>query len=149
MTRTRSRFTTASMATAAGVLMLAGLTACGANGQGSGSGSPAPSDVLSGPTSSDPGPSGSPGVSLPPGKDEPGVDPTKGKSVTITGTVEAGVEHGCLVLNANGKTYSLLGGDKQILTAGTQVEVTGHEAPDVMSFCQQGLPFQVETARAL
>lgn len=146
MTKSRSRFTAVSVI-AAGVLMMAALTACNASGPGGGSGAPAPSDVSSsGVLTPPPGPSSDPSL---PGKDKPGVDPTKGKSVTLTGTVEAGVEHGCLILNANGQVYSLFGGDRSVLVAGTQVEVTGHEAPNVMSFCQQGTPFQVETARAL
>lgn len=142
----RIRFRTGAVL-AVGVLALGGLAACGASGDGGGSASPSGSSYVPLPT--EPAPVTSAPVTVPPQTDKPGVDPTKGEAVTLTGTIEAGVESGCLVLRTEGKVYSLFGGDPSLMVAGKRVEVTGHESPDVMSFCQQGVPFQVESARAL
>ena len=131
---------------ATGVLLVGGLAACGASGDG---GSAAPSSSSYVPLPTEPAPTTSAPITVPPQTDKPGTNPTKGDAVTLTGTIEAGVESGCLVLRTEGKMYSLFGGDPSIMVAGKQVEVTGHETPDVMSFCQQGVPFQVESARAL
>ena len=70
--------------------------------------------------------------------------PTNGKAmtVTMTGTIEDGVESGCLVFTdeATGETYSItsdrLPGSAAAL--GSRVTVTGTVDPDLMSFCQQG-----------
>lgn len=63
-------------------------------------------------------------------------------AATLTGTVEAGVEPGCLLLDG----YLLVGGPREVLTAGASVRVTGKIQPDLMTICQQGIPFMVETA---
>ena len=62
--------------------------------------------------------------------------------LTLTGTVSAGVEKGCLVLESDGKAYVLLGELAGVLP-GSQVTVRGHEATNVQTTCQQGPPFQV------
>ena len=67
----------------------------------------------------------------------------------IEGTVEAGVEAGCLILTANGKTYNLVGGDPTVLKVGARVVVRGEEQPDLVTMCQQGIPFRVVEARAV
>lgn len=130
-------------ALATGVLLVAGLAACGASGDGAGA-EPG-SSVTPGKTEEAPRPG--PSVTLPIPGDK--TDPVKGVTVTIQGTVEAGVESGCLVLVSGDNVYGLFGGDPAVLRAGATVEITGHEVPNVMSFCQQGTPFQVESARAL
>ena len=61
--------------------------------------------------------------------------------MTLTGTPEAGVESGCLLLGG----YLLIGGDRDVLTGGRPVAVTGRPNPDLRSTCQQGIPFQVES----
>lgn len=67
---------------------------------------------------------------------------------TLRGTVEEGVEAGCLVLNTDGGAYLLLGGEQQAaLKPGAKVEVTGRIAADVASFCQQGAPFVVQSVK--
>lgn len=63
-------------------------------------------------------------------------------AATLTGTVQAGVEPGCLLLDG----YLLIGGPREVLTVGASVRVTGKIQPDLMSICQQGIPFMVETA---
>ncbi|MGH3948369.1 MAG: hypothetical protein ACRDSE_04475 [Pseudonocardiaceae bacterium] len=65
---------------------------------------------------------------------------------TLRGTVQAGVEAGCLVLDAEGQTYLLLGGDPRP-RPGAEVVVTGSVDRGVMTICQQGLPFVVTEIR--
>jgi hypothetical protein len=73
---------------------------------------------------------------------------TGGGEVTVTGTVRAGVEPGCLLLHADqGTVYLLVGGDRGKLRAGGRVQVTGRPAPDLLSTCQQGEPLQVASVR--
>lgn len=62
--------------------------------------------------------------------------------VTVTGTVEAGVEHGCLMLRAGGTLYQLVGQDPGIVE-GANVTVRGRPDPDLMTTCQQGTPLHV------
>ena len=62
--------------------------------------------------------------------------------MTLRGTVEAGVEAGCLLLNG----YLLLGDDHDVLVAGAEVVVEGTPAPGEMTTCQQGTPFHVTKA---
>ncbi len=63
-------------------------------------------------------------------------------AATLTGTVQAGVESGCLLLDG----YLLVGGPRAVLIPGASVLVTGKVQPDLMTTCQQGIPFLVETA---
>lgn len=67
---------------------------------------------------------------------------TAGPTTTLTGTPQRGVETGCLLLDR----YLLIGGDRTLLQSGVAVRVTGHVDRTVMSFCQQGTPFIVESA---
>ncbi|WP_422753346.1 hypothetical protein [Micromonospora sp. WMMD708] len=88
-----------------------------------------------------------PAGSVPPGglKPPPGgprLPPGPG-ATELTGTVEAGVEPGCLLLDG----HQLVGGPKDVLVAGARVTVVGRAQPDLMSTCQQGVPFLVESAR--
>ena len=41
----------------------------------------------------------------------------------------------------------LIGGPRDLLKPGARVEVTGHAEPGMMTTCQQGTPFVVESAR--
>jgi hypothetical protein len=88
-------------------------------------------------------------VPTPPGKATGGPtlpDPTGGKSsgpTTLTGTVTAGVEPNCVVLDG----YLLVGGPREHLRGGARVTVTGRVQADLMTTCQQGTPFVVETAQ--
>lgn len=75
--------------------------------------------------------------------------PDKGDIVELRGTVEAGVEPGCLILQTAGKTYGLYGGDPQVLKAGARVAVRGVPKPDMVTTCQQGIPFEVTEVRKL
>jgi hypothetical protein len=73
--------------------------------------------------------------------------PTAKGELTIRGSVEAGVEAGCLILTAeDGQTYQLVGGDLGVIRPGVRLEVTGSAAPGLVTICQQGIPFKVTTA---
>lgn len=62
-----------------------------------------------------------------------------------SGTVTAGVEFGCLLLNG----YQLIGGPREMLQPGVQVRVTGRPEPRMMTIAQQGTPFVVTGAEPL
>ncbi len=64
--------------------------------------------------------------------------------MTLSGTVRAGVEAGCLTLRDDGTLYLLLD-DQDRLKPGEKVTVTGYVDKDVMSYCMQGKPFRVVT----
>lgn len=59
--------------------------------------------------------------------------------VTVTGTVQAGVESGCLLLDG----LLLIGGSPEVLQPGSRVTVTGRLDPSLVTFCQQGIPLVV------
>ncbi len=79
----------------------------------------------------------------------PGAGQTGGKVSELTGTVEAGVESGCLVLtDADGAVLAnLIGLDAATTPVGTEVVVTGQFQQDLMTTCQQGSPFEVTSVR--
>ena len=69
--------------------------------------------------------------------------------VRATGTVQEGVEPGCLILDTGkGQRYVLLSKDKSKLKPGAKVEVVGVRATGQISYCQQGQPLEVLTVRA-
>ncbi|MER7458335.1 hypothetical protein [Micromonospora sp. NPDC126480] len=129
------------------------LGACG--GQGTGDGTPTPTGAtpvttppdptVTGPvptTPAQPPPSTVPVPTRPPKSPGGPTKPPPEGAATLTGTVESGVEPGCLLLDG----YLLIGGPRDVLTAGASVIVTGKIQPDLMTTCQQGTPFMVETA---
>jgi hypothetical protein len=64
--------------------------------------------------------------------------------VTLVGTVMAGVEPNCLLLDAeNGGRYLLVGGRRAELRPGRRVAVTGRVDRNLLSTCQQGEPLVV------
>jgi Protein of unknown function (DUF5818) len=64
--------------------------------------------------------------------------------VTLVGTVTAGVEPDCLLLDAeNGGRYLLVGGERAELRPGRRVAVTGRVDRNLLSTCQQGEPLVV------
>ncbi|SCE79902.1 hypothetical protein GA0070607_1723 [Micromonospora coriariae] len=84
-----------------------------------------------GPTPKTPKPPGGPTLPPPVGATE------------LTGTITPGVEPNCVLLDG----YLLIGGPRDVLTAGAKVTVTGRVEPGMMTTCQQGTPFVVEGAR--
>ena len=79
-------------------------------------------------------PSGRTGKPVPPG--------TRPARLTLTGTAQPGVETGCLLLRG----YLLVGGPRDLLGGGRPVRVTGRVQPDLVTTCQQGTPFLVDSA---
>jgi Protein of unknown function (DUF5818) len=64
--------------------------------------------------------------------------------LTLVGTVRAGVEPNCLLLDAeDGGRYLLVGGERAELRPGGRVAVTGRVDRDLLSTCQQGQPLVV------
>ena len=80
----------------------------------------------------------------------PAVTTTLLNLVTVQGVVEQGTEANCLLLRMDGRTYLLLGGereDRDRLTVGTEVIVEGEPRPGAPVTCQQGTPFLVKNVR--
>lgn len=68
--------------------------------------------------------------------------------ITIRGTVEEGVEAGCLLLQG----YLLVTNDESnraLLASGRRVEVTGYVDESIVSYCQQGTPLVVTGVRPI
>ena len=79
-------------------------------------------------------PASSPPAGTAPASSAPG-------AITVDGVVEKGVEPGCLVLRAGGRSYTLQGATDVPL--GVPVRVTGAARTDQASYCQQGTPLDV------
>jgi hypothetical protein len=77
-------------------------------------------------------------------------EPTRGGGpVTVVGTVAAGVEPGCLLLEAErGGSFLLVGGERAELRPGRRVAVTGRVDRGLLSTCQQGEPLVVASIEA-
>jgi hypothetical protein len=128
----------------AAVLLLAAavVTGCGnatpgsGSGSGTGSGAPTTAPVTLPPTL--------PTSALP----TPPPEPTG--TLTLTGVVERGVEPGCLVLRAGGRSYTLLGRTGSSPATGVPlsvpVKVVGSVATGMASYCQQGTLIKVVRA---
>ncbi|SDX99760.1 hypothetical protein SAMN05444365_101328 [Micromonospora pattaloongensis] len=110
------------------------LTACGQAGTGTSDPATEPGGATVTTSPSQPTPSDA----APPTKGSP-----SGATTTLTGTITPGVEPGCLLLDG----YLLVGGPTDVLRDGARVTVTGRVQPDVMTTCQQGTPFMVESAK--
>lgn len=97
------------------------------------------------PASSTPTDTSTPSIPAPlPPSSAPLTTPSRAlDGITVRGTVTAGVEAGCLILDTGTTQYLLLGADPAIAVAGAEVEVTGKAEPGAMTTCQQGTPFQV------
>ncbi|NES14320.1 MULTISPECIES: hypothetical protein [Micromonospora] len=117
----------------------AALTACAAPGADPAS----PATTGATPMTSAPEPSASPSAPLDPTPPKGGPSKPAGPSTTLTGTVQAGVEPNCFLLDGN----LLVGAPRGALKAGARVTVTGHSQPGLMTTCQQGTPFVVESVR--
>jgi hypothetical protein len=118
----------------AAALLLAVLSAgCATSGPGSAPGSGRPTSA--------PASSPAPTTSLP----DPPPEPTG--PVRLKGVVERGVEPGCLVLRAGGKSYTLLQGADATPAKGVPlsvpVEVEATLLTGVASYCQQGTLLKV------
>src|SRR4051794_6057760 len=94
-----------------------------------------------------------PSIAPPPATDLP--TPTKGGPTaagaqTITGMVSAGVEPGCVLLTGSSGSHLLIFADASLKAKaedGARVVVSGKAEPDMMTTCQQGIPFVVTAIR--
>lgn len=107
----------------------------------------AESDPAGAPASSSPVPgSTAPSPAVP--TDEPSpAKPADTGAKTLTGTISAGVEPNCLLLD----DHLLIFDDaalKATAKVGATVTVTGSAKPGMMTTCQQGTPFVVTAIRA-
>lgn len=94
------------------------------------------------------------GASPRPGPSDLARTPTRGAEQPapeelVRGTVVAGVEQGCLLLRSAGAEHLLVGGDRALMVPGAQLEVRGRTVPDLLTTCQQGVPFEVSSAVAV
>jgi hypothetical protein len=116
--------------------LLLALAGCASRAPGT-TADPAPSGTVTVTPSTNPPESPMPSLSYNP---KPSVPPAG--EVTVTGTVEAGVERGCVVLRAGVTLYQLVGQDPAIVE-GAKVTVRGRPDPTLMTTCQQGTPLHV------
>ena len=67
------------------------------------------------------------------------------KEMTIEGRVYRGVEMGCFLIDDvhTGLSYLLVGGGPDLRCEGITASVTGIQRPDLVSYCMQGIPFEV------
>lgn len=77
-----------------------------------------------------------------PSSGKPSLEPQPGE-IIVVGFVEEGVEYGCKVLRTNGELYQLIGSASPLLQSGAQVRVRGRPNPNLLTTCQQGIPFEV------
>ena len=146
--RTRRIASAAGLLTSA--LLLALLTACGAGGGGS-EDDPSPTPTTTSPSES---PTGATTEESPVPEDSPSLPPLDESSkpgstseMTITGTVQSGVESGCLILEYEGTVHGIYGSyDSSIVYAGAEVTLRGAVDEGMMTTCQQGTPFVVSEA---
>ncbi|MGC7102537.1 hypothetical protein ACPZ19_48375 [Amycolatopsis lurida] len=96
---------------------------------------------------------GPPTTEQPPGASPPRVTtpvpteaPPSGETgdVRVTGTVEAGVEPGCLLLETGTTRYLLIGGDRSRLEPGQRMTITGSTQPGAPTTCMEGIPLTVD-----
>lgn len=76
--------------------------------------------------------------------------PSDAGAQTLTGTVVAGVEPGCLLLEGDGDPHLLIFDDESLRAAaevGAEVTVVGRAESGMMTTCQQGTPFVVTSVR--
>jgi hypothetical protein len=111
------------------VLAMLLLTACGSSDPGPGRTTPAPG-----------------GSATTPLEDLTVTTSPRGRAVTVEGTVDDGVEAGCLVLTTAQETFTLVGDTRELATLepGTTVTVRGQVRADLMTTCQQGTALWVE-----
>jgi hypothetical protein len=124
--------------------LLLALTAGCANNNGIDAGAPAPASSADIP-SAFPEPSGSASAGSAPEASAPA------GATTITGTVRAGVEPGCLLLNDATGDHLLVFKDEAMeksVKAGGEVTVTGKTETGMMTTCMQGVPFVVSSVAA-
>jgi hypothetical protein len=115
------------------LLVALALAGCANGGTGDSAGAPAPSVPAT--------------TSAAPTEESATAEPPAGGTKTITGTITAGVEPNCLLL----EDHLLIIKDAELKSAakvGATVTVTGTVEPGMMTTCQQGTPLVVTALRA-
>lgn len=81
----------------------------------------------------------------------PSTKPTGGGAgeVSVEGTVVAGVEATCVLLQTGSENYLLLGADPRVAVPGRRIAVRGKVEPGMATICMQGTPLVVSEARAI
>jgi hypothetical protein len=82
---------------------------------------------------------------------QPAETPSAAGAETVTGTVVAGVEPNCLLLEGAGDPRLLVFKDETLRATakvGSRVTVSGNAEPGMMTTCQQGIPFMVTSISA-
>lgn len=132
----------------AGLLLAVGLASCDERGdtasgdsssKSSAESSSAGDGQDSSPSESDEGDEGDDGH-------EPGSD---SEVLTLSGTVTAGVEPNCLMLESDGEKYQLIGDKARKLKVGAEVKVTGKVSEKAMTTCMEGRVFEVDSVTTL
>ena len=122
-----------------------GLAACG-TGQGTAAGFP--TTATAAPWSSEsPSSSPAPPASSTPTGELASLTAPAGKPLSVRGRVTEGVEHNCLVLQASGATYQLVGPAARQAPRERDITVDGVLLEDRISFCQQGALLHVVRIR--
>ncbi len=121
------------------LLVALALAGCANGGTGDLAGAPAelPPSAAASPAAS----------SAAPTEESAATKPPAGGAQTLTGTITAGVEPNCLLLD----DHLLIISDPQLQSVakpGATVTVTGRAEQGMMTTCQQGTPFVVTTLRA-
>ena len=122
------------------LLVALALAGCANGGSGDSAGAPAEPPAASAPASATP-------PSVTPTEESSTTKPSAGGIQTLTGTITAGVEPNCLLL----EDHLLIISDPKLQSAakaGATVTVTGRAEQGMMTTCQQGTPFIVATLRA-
>jgi hypothetical protein len=118
------------------LLVALALAGCANSGSGDSAGAPA-APPSSAPAATSAAPTEESGTTKPP----------PSGAQTLTGTIAAGVEPNCLLL----EDHLLIINDPALQAtakAGATVTVTGRVAEGMMTTCQQGTPFLVDSLRA-
>jgi hypothetical protein len=124
------------------LLVALALAGCANGGSGDSAGAPAPSA----PAATSAAPTVAPTTVAPTTVAPPAESPAGGAK-TLTGTITAGVEPNCLIL----EDHLLIIKDAELQSAakvGATVTVTGRVDQGMMTTCQQGTPFVVTGLRA-
>lgn len=120
------------------LLVALALAGCANGGSGDSAGAPAPAPSAT---------SAAPTASAAPSEESGTTKPPAGGTQTLTGTIAAGVEPNCLLL----QDHLLIINDPKLQAAakaGATVTVTGRVELGMMTTCQQGTPFVVTALRA-
>ena len=123
------------------LLVALALAGCANSGSGDSAGAPVA------PPSSAPAATSAAPTSAAPSEESGTTKPPAGGPQTLTGTIAAGVEPNCLLL----QDHLLIIRDPALQAsakAGATVTVTGTVAEGMMTTCQQGTPFLVTALRA-